>query len=122
VFKAVFTHRCSGSYVMIINRDQTAGVPLPDLALNVGKTSIRPGNGHEWEAVIIRRRHRLYKIKISRRAHIGGSLQMSDDVYVQPGPIRYAITPAQRGGKRSVWSSDAIAATGLTCRSLARSK
>jgi hypothetical protein len=77
---------------MIINRDQTAGVPLPDLALNVGKTSIRPGNGHEWDAVIIRRRHRLYKIKISRRAYIGGSLQMSDDVYVQPGPIRYAIT------------------------------
>ena len=60
--------------------------------MSVGRTSIRPGNTHEWEAVIIRRRHMLYKIKISRRAHIRGNLHMSDNVYVQPGPTRYAFT------------------------------
>ena len=64
---------------------------LRQLAMSVGKTSSRPGNSHEWEAVIIRRRHRLYKIKSIRRAHIRGNLQMSDDVYVRPGPTRYAF-------------------------------
>ena len=72
--------------------------------MSVGRTSIRPGNTHEWEAVIIRRRHRLYKIKISRRAHIRGNLHMSDNVYVQPGPTRYAFTlgGARRQAERMV--------------------
>ena len=90
---------------------------LPQLAMSVGKTSSRPGNGHEWEAVIIRRRHRLYKIKIIRRAHIRSNPQMSDDVYVRPGPTRYAFTlGAARRQARSSWSSDAIAARDLTSR------
>ena len=77
---------------------------LPELALGVGGASIRPGNGHEWEAVIIRCRHRLYKIKISRRARFRGNPQMSDDVYVQSGPIRYAFTlaGARRQAQRMV--------------------
>ena len=77
---------------------------LPELALGVGKTSIRPGNRHEWEAVIIRRRDRLYKIKISRRAHFRGNPQMSDDVNVQSGPTRYALTlgGARRQAQRMV--------------------
>jgi hypothetical protein len=79
-------------------------VLLPELALGVGKTSIRPGNGHEWEAVIIWRRHRLYKIKISRRARFRGDMQMSEDVYVQFGPTRYAFTlgGARRQAQRMV--------------------
>lgn len=77
---------------------------LPELAMSVPKTSIRPGNRHEWEAVIIRRRLRLYKIKTSRRAYIRGSLQMSDNVYVQPGPACYAFTlgGARRKAQRMV--------------------
>ncbi len=95
---------------------------LPELALGVGKTSIRPGNRHEWEAVIIRRRHRPYKIKISRRATsvaIRTCLTMSTSSRAQPVTRSRS---AERGDRRSAWSSDAIAATGLTCRLRARSK
>jgi hypothetical protein len=79
-------------------------VLLPELATNVPKTSIRPGNGHEWEAVIIGRTHRLYKIKTSRRAHIRGNLRMFDSFFVQPGPTRYAFTlgGARRKAQRMV--------------------
>ena len=37
------------------------------------ETSICPANRHEWEAMIVMRPFRLYKITISRRAHIGGT-------------------------------------------------
>ena len=38
-------------------------------AMSVAKTSIRPGNRHKWEAMIVMRRFGLYKIKICRRDH-----------------------------------------------------
>ena len=88
-------------------------MPLSELAMSVGRTSIRPGNTHEWEAVIVRRRYRLYKIKISRRAHIRGNLHMSTMCTPSRAqPVTHSRS-AERGGKRSAWSSDAIAATGF---------
>jgi hypothetical protein len=51
--------------------------------------------------VIIRRRHRLYKIKISRRAHIRGTLHMSDNVYVQPGPTRLRVHARRSASDRT---------------------
>jgi hypothetical protein len=48
VYKGVSPTRCSGSYVMIINRDQTAGVPLPDLALGVRKPRSVPAMATSW--------------------------------------------------------------------------
>jgi hypothetical protein len=74
-------------------------VPLLPLepTLSAAKTSIRPGNRHEWEAMIVMRRSRLYKITISRRAHIGGTSQLPDEIRVLPGASYYALT---LGGSR----------------------
>ena len=74
-------------------------MPLLQLepALSAAKTSIRPGNRHEWEALIVMRQFRLYKITISRRAHIGGTSQLPDEIYVQPSATCYALT---LGGSR----------------------
>ena len=79
--------------MVIINRGQTASRAITSACDERRENLERPGDSHPWEAVIIRRRHRLYKIKIIRRAHIRSNQQMSDDVYVQPGPTRYAFTP-----------------------------
>jgi hypothetical protein len=69
-------------------------VPLLPLepTLSPAKTSIRPGNRHEWEAMIVVRQFRLYKITISRRAHIGGTSQMPDEILLQPSATYYAFT------------------------------
>ena len=72
--------------------------------MNAGKTSIRPGNGHEWEAIIVGRRLRPYRIHISLRSHIRSNRQMSDQIYVQPGPAFGALTlnGARRKAQRIV--------------------
>jgi len=44
--------------------------------LSPAKTSIRPGNRHEWAAMIIMRQSGLYKMAIGRRALIAGTSQM----------------------------------------------
>ena len=74
--------------MVIINRGQTASRAITSACDERRENLEPPGNSHQWDAVIIRRRHRLYKIKIIRRARIRGNLRMSDDVYVQPGPTR----------------------------------
>jgi hypothetical protein len=53
--------------------------------MSMAKTSIRPGNGHDWEAVIVWRGSGPYKIKISRRAYTRSKPPMSDEIHVQPG-------------------------------------
>ena len=70
--------------------------------MSMAKTSIRPGNGHEWEAVIVWRGSGPYKIKISRRAYIRST--MSDEIHVQPGLTRTALTldGARRKAQRMV--------------------
>jgi hypothetical protein len=60
--------------------------------LNTAKTSIRPGNRHEWEAMIVIRRFRLYKITISRRTLIERTSQMPDEIDLQPSATYYALT------------------------------
>lgn len=78
--------------MVIRNKRQTPRVAAPELAKSAARTPIRPENSDEWEAVIVRRRLRLYKIKISRRARIRGIPHTSDEIYVQSGPTRYALT------------------------------
>ena len=65
--------------------------------MSVAKTSIRPGNPHEWEAMIVMRRFRLYKIKINRRAYIRGTSQMSEKIVVHRAASYYTLT---LGGSR----------------------
>jgi hypothetical protein len=74
-------------------------VPLLPLERQIGvaKTSIRSSNGHEWEALIVMRRHRTNMIKIRRRVHIRNTSQMSDEIHVQAGETYYAWT---RDGSR----------------------
>ena len=67
-------------------------------ALSAAKTSIRPGNRHDWEALIVMRQFRLYKITISRRTHIGRTSQMPDEINVKPSATYYALT--LRGSRR----------------------
>jgi hypothetical protein len=69
-------------------------VPLLPLERQIGaaKTSIRSGNGHEWEALIVMRRHRTYMIKIRRRAHRRATSEMSGEIHVQRGATYYAWT------------------------------
>lgn len=66
-------------------------LPLEPM-LSPAKTSIRPGNRHEWEAMIIMNQSGLYKIAISRRAHIAGTSQMPDEIHLQQGATYYALT------------------------------
>jgi hypothetical protein len=42
--------------------------------------------------VIIMRQSGLDQIAISRRAHIAGTSQMPDEIYLQPGATYYALT------------------------------
>jgi hypothetical protein len=72
--------------------------------LSIAKTSIRPGNRHEWEAMIIMRQFRLYKITISRRTRIVGTSQMPDEIDLQPSATCYALTlyGARRKAQRKV--------------------
>jgi hypothetical protein len=65
--------------------------------MSVAKTSVRPGNRHKWEAMIVMRRFRLYKIKISCRDHIRDTSRMSEEIHVQPGASYYTLT---HGGSR----------------------
>ena len=65
--------------------------------MSVAKTSIRPGNRHKWEAMIVMRRFGLYKIKICRRDHIRDTSQMSEEIHVQPGAAYHTLT---LGGSR----------------------
>jgi hypothetical protein len=73
-------------------------------ALSAAKTTIRPGNRHEWEALIAMRQFRLYKITISRRALIGGTSQLPDEIHVQPSATCYALTlgGSRRNAQRKV--------------------
>ena len=69
-------------------------MPLLPLERQIGaaKTSIRSGNGHEWEALIVIRRRRTYMIKIRRRIHIRGHSLISDEIHVQPSATYYGWT------------------------------
>ena len=71
--------------------------------MSVAKTSIR-GNRHEWEAMIVMRRFGLYKIIISRRAHIRGNRNVSEEIHVRPGATHNALTldGARRKAQRMV--------------------
>jgi hypothetical protein len=46
----------------------------------------------------------LYKIKISRRAHVLGDPHQPDEIHVDPGPIHHALTlnVARRKAQRLV--------------------
>jgi hypothetical protein len=62
------------------------------------QTAIRPGNSHEWEAIIIRRRSRPYQIRIHLRAHIPGDASRLDEVQVHLDSTCHAL--ALNGARR----------------------
>lgn len=78
-------------------------LPLEHVTTTV-KTAIRPGNRHEWEAMIVIRRYRRYEIRSSRRAHIRGNPDLSNEIHVHPGSSCYALTfdGARRKAQRMV--------------------
>jgi hypothetical protein len=59
--------------------------------MSAAKTSFAPGPADEWEAMITWR-HGPYKIRTSRRSQVCGNSHMSDEIEVNWGPTRYALT------------------------------
>jgi hypothetical protein len=59
--------------------------------MSAPETSVGPGHGEEWEAMITWR-HWPYKIKTSRRSDIYGNPHISDETDCIWGPTRYALT------------------------------
>jgi hypothetical protein len=77
-------------------------LPL-ERAISAAKTSIRHGNSHEWEALIVGRPRRPYKVCINRRSH-RREPDHPGEIHVQPGPTYYALTldGARRKAQRMV--------------------